>query len=718
MSGALMERINMVFEHIWKGGVINDSSLHVGYEPLLPPGDAPWWSERNGGRAAAHPMEIMLYAPSPPPGEEPPEAENMRAQRKKLAAGVASKLRSMIENGVEIWDKGIPGFRPLKWSDVAVLVRARTAYPEIEEAFEESGVPFAFDLSREFINRGEVRDLIAYIRALDRPDDELALAGWMESPFSGMPQGAGLKLVLTAREASGALKTEFGAEYPEQAERLEHLRRTARLISPSRAVSALLEDESWIAAYPKHNRNRVRANIRRGVEILSEYEASCGRNLASCADYLRRELRSGEPIEEPGQFAGGEDALRVMTVHSSKGLEFPVVVLMFMEALRRNDSKSGTAFVSRSLGAVSRKLPDGAPSVRHAWHKAIEDAEEAEESARMLYVAMTRAQERLICCGLPEKTNPRGEDWLSMLLAANDKNGSPIPVEYTGGECAASSRRNEQEKISEGGDGGHEPAVWSAKPRAAALSATAYSLLSWCPVSYRIRYRQGRELKWERQGAPGGGSELGTLTHWILSKWDFELPSLKTFLPDEIPPGGMESELTEIPPKLRHIWRRGVNRASCRRWLEDFAASPACDELRKALASGTLQREVAFSVGLGGVNMVGGIDVFWEDSSGCHVRDWKITSEEDAPHEMYDAQVEFYAMACRVSHPGAKIDAGLIYLRSEDSGAEIRRITRWDELSLAIRNAAREASSAEIRRRGDCSRCPFGSCCTHRHYSH
>jgi ATP-dependent exoDNAse (exonuclease V) beta subunit len=710
MSGALMDRVNMVFGHIWRDGVIRGASPPVPYEPLLPPDDAQWWGERNGGRSPRNPMEIILYRQKKEDAEEEEQREGVGEQRKKLALGLATRLVSMIDGGAEVWDKDSSSFRPMKWGDVAVLTRTRTSYPQLEEAFGEAGVPFTFDHSRDYINRGEVRDLIAFLSLLDRPDDELALAGWMESPFSGIAQGAGMEAASRARANGTPMTDEFERAHPAESARLAHLRRAARFISPSKAVGALLEDDSWLASYPERNRDRVLANVRRGVEMLAEYESSCGRNLASCADYLRREMRSGEAIDEPGAPSNGGDAVRVMTVHSSKGLEFPAVALMFMESTGRGNSRDGAAFVSRSLGAIPRALPDGSPSARRAWHRAIEEAEEAEESERMLYVAMTRAQDILLCCGLRDKMSKDGSDWMSMTLAANYENGEQVPVTYADGE----SPRGRQEASSPEKPPRERPKLpaWGAVPRVAMLSATAYSLLSWCPAAYRIRYRQGRELKWERRGADSrGGADLGTLTHWILSRWDFRAGSLEAYLPGEMSDAAARGEITEIPPKLRHVWRVRSNRDACRGWLEAFSASEAGAELREALESGALAREVAFSVETGGVNIVGGIDVFWTDDRGCHVRDWKITPEDDAPHEMYQAQIEFYAAACRAARPELDVDAGLIYLRDPGRAPDIRAVEDWDSLTHRIQEAAGEAASSGITRRGDCARCPFAPSC-------
>jgi ATP-dependent exoDNAse (exonuclease V) beta subunit len=374
------------------------------------------------------------------------------------------------------------------------------------------------------------------------------------------------------------------------------------------------------------------------------------------------------------------------------------------------------AAASRYMGAIARKLPDGEASVRYGWHEAIEESEETDEDERLLYVAMTRAQERLVCCGMPEFADKRGLDWLSMVTAASERNGNPFPVSFVDLHPEDATHREEKDASGEQVPCEQALAVEPRKtrswtPRLATLSATAYSLISWCPHAYRIRYRQGRELRWGKSSGDGpGGAELGTMTHWILQQWDFDPRSLASLLPDETAGDDVKRALTEIPSHIRHIWRRRANRNACRRRLEDFADAPGSAELRLAMKNGTLRREVAFFVKSDCVNLVGSIDVFWHDGTGCHIRDWKITEEDDAPSELYAAQLEFYAAACKTVHPRSPVDAGLIYLR--DSGRQISYggMDDWETIRARIRDAA-ETAIAGGTKRGDCARCPFASNC-------
>ena len=135
-----------------------------------------------------------------------------------------------------------------------------------------------------------------------------------------MPSGLALELKELSRHNGTSLPEEFEKNRPEEALELARVRNIATFRAPSAALGTLLEDDRWLVAYPIASRARVLANVERGVELAEAYEDSCGRALPACAEYLERELRAGAKMEEPeGAFDDG-DALRVMTVHASKGL--------------------------------------------------------------------------------------------------------------------------------------------------------------------------------------------------------------------------------------------------------------------------------------------------------------------------------------------------------------------------------------------------------------
>jgi ATP-dependent exoDNAse (exonuclease V) beta subunit len=749
MSGRLMERVNLVFSNLWEKGVMEIDGPVVRYEPLRPPTDAPWWEERNGPDAPRHPLEIILYNP----GEGTDGAAELAPEKRRgLAEGIARRLISLVGgDGAEpakIWDKGALALRPVSWRDITILVPTRTSYQSIEDAFENAGIPVVISRNMGYFNRGEVQDIVNLLRLLDMPDEGYALTCWLESPFSGVKPGTALALISRAREAGGSLRSLFGlfeSSCPGEAERLISLRRTARLVGPAGALLSLLEAPSWLPAYSENARQRVLANLRKGVEIAMEYESSMGRSLPACADYLGHSMRGSAGTEEPDMSSEELDAVRVMTVHASKGLEFPVVLLV-SDSDRLKKKGRARAMVSRTLGLVPARIPsmDGHgsltsskdKSVTAKWHEFIEAEEEKSEDERLMYVAMTRAQDYLICCGIlngPDVTDTGG--WIAKIISAGAGNDDIFPVTVIGGDGEHGAARTAwphgsltSQKPNPNGREAQDANMFPCDtslgnirilPRLAKFSASAYSMISWCPLAYRRRYRQGIGLKWELPDGDGyGGADLGSLAHWVLTRWDLDPATLSEHLPsqEESDSDDIKKAQAEVPAYLRPTFSSARKRMALRSWLGDFAETDECGQLRALKSNGLLRQEIEFSVKLGETRLAGSMDLFWEDEDGCHVRDWKITREGGAPIELYEKQLYFYALACRTVHPDSKVDAGLIYLRPEgrlsDGKSGVFDVRDWDGLAKDVEASASAAVVGPFEPRQDrCGVCPFRSSC-------
>lgn len=707
MNGAMMDGIDAVFGNLWRDGVIGGGEVPlVRYDSLKHPADEPWWTKRNGSLCPSRPLELLLHVQ----GDREDGGRHgfgKEDKRRIVASGVARRLRDLVESGEAVWDKSPadgtpPAFRPMSWKDVSILVPTRTSYPVLERAFEDAGIPVVFDGGRKLLARGEVRDIVNLLRLLDKPGDEYALAGWIESPFSGLEPGFAAVLVDEAilrggpsgRVAAGSIVALFAEKCPVEAARLERLRRVARFDSPSAALFPLLEDLAWLDRYEPHLRLQVLANVHRNIDIVREYERSVDKSLSACADYLGREMREASEAEEPGFRENGRDAVRVMTIHASKGLEFPVVVLMEIDAKAKR-SGSERVLPSRLFGVVSSKLPRFSPtgglqketfqSTTARCHSYMEEEESRREEERLLYVAMTRAKERLICCGsvrqeeeteVPYAATKERSSWLDWILAANGASGDPFPVNFID-ETAVEERP--VRASSESGSGmdvsvtqRKSPPSFKGDPRLARFSASAYALVSWCPMAYRMRYRQGMELKWEMPDGDGyGGADMGTLAHWVMREWDFDPETLEKYLPLALEKKDLRRVSSNVPTDLLPVFESGAVRRVVREWLEAFACTEDCAALRRLFLRGVLSKERSFRVPFAGTRLVGSIDLYWEDDEGFHIRDWKITPEESAPEALYLRQIYFYSLAASLASPenmSRRADMGLIYLRPGDSG--------------------------------------------------
>lgn len=724
MNGPLIEYGNALFQNLWEKGVC--SGENIPYDPLLAPVDAPMWPRRNPKEHESTPSLEALIAvhsaqikPAPSAGQK----------REALYEALAERFVELKESQTPIWDKRLKdpstgemgAFRPAQWGDFCVLAPSRTSYAPLEDAFDRHGIPAVFLANQSYYSRGEVLDLVHVLNALENPTHPLPLAGWMASPFSGLPPHCAVQFLQKAHEEGLPLHEVLKREEPRTWGRLNALRRIALLDAPSSALSELLNEPLWLRAFSGDARRRAYANVRRGVQLVREYENAMGRTLAGCADYLASELKKSAVQEEPEVFDVDAQVVRVMTMHASKGLEFPIVALAGLEQLVNRPARSRSV-ASLHCGVTFSALPDflipkeDVPPtiVTSPLHAFLEKQEEIEERQRLFYVAVTRAQERVLLCGLAKE----GEDgsvvapgsMLEWFLESTLCDAQKVRyIAVTGEE----EKRRHAEKITEKNKIKTLALPVMKDSPLSRLSASAYALLRWCPRAYRLRYRQGRELIWELPDGDGiGGADLGSLAHYILERWDFDPQTLNYWLPKDLDQEALEAKKRILPSFLRAEYHNNRSREALREWLLAFAAGDTARELRQQLEKRTLKRERPFRARCGESIFIGSIDLCWE-ADGLHIRDWKITPEQSAPQELYESQLLFYGGACHIMMPGKVRDIGLLYLRPNSTGPSLVHIAGidWGAVVRDMHDAAQEATGELAPNRAHCSRCPWRNSC-------
>ena len=393
--------------------------VNAAFAPLLGSG----FTALVAGRG---PDELRLFAPDPPEeprvellacetsGWEEREAElglaGLAAQpwRRAEARAVAARLRAEVD------DAG----RALH--DLVVLVRATSSLRLYEQALEEQGLPTYVVGGRGYWSQEQVRDGIAYLSLLANPHDEAALYAALSSPFCGVGTDA-LVLLSEAGRTGGegawaALRQAAGdpgcwlADLPaDESGRLVAFARFAageRLRAERLGVEVLLERAIATTGYDlailaRAGGDRRLANLRKLMRLAREYERSEGRDLRGFLTYAvgqdLAEAREGEAALE----SEGLDAVRLMTIHRAKGLEFPVVCVADLGRAGMTARERLLIAPDGTAGLKFATLAGGDP-VPALGHDRIADqlaAAEAAEERRLLYVAATRAEERLILSG-------------------------------------------------------------------------------------------------------------------------------------------------------------------------------------------------------------------------------------------------------------------------------------------------------------------------------
>jgi ATP-dependent helicase/nuclease subunit A len=341
--------------------------------------------------------------------------------------------------------------------EVAVLLRGTADIDCYEQALREHGLP-TLASAGAFWERQEIADLLAYLRALEDPADELALYGALASPFAGL---TATEIALLARTAGarGASVWETAREDSlaglsvharESLTRLCAWLGHERALAPELELGALIERAVESFRYTDSLRlladgDRRLANVRKLTELAREWERSEGRDLPGFLEdaAFQRGLGGGflatsEAIAEPDAPAGGDggagegvegdrhrDAIRLMSVHAAKGLEFDVVCVA---DLGRAPSAAVPDLLvdGERVGLRLLDLREGRSQPVLAYEELARERREAQaaEEDRIVYVAMTRARERLLLSGAVDfvawpKDRPGGAPigWLASALA-------------------------------------------------------------------------------------------------------------------------------------------------------------------------------------------------------------------------------------------------------------------------------------------------------------
>ncbi len=320
--------------------------------------------------------------------------------------------------------------------DVVVLVRATTHLAAFERALEDRGVPTYVMGGRGYWSQQQVGDLRAYLAALANPLDDLALYTALASPLGGVSLDALVVLRAAAQKArvepwtllvelAGAsggqvalashgngsagraqvLADQLGERAAERARAFARLLAEERAAAPRASLETLIDRGVTRSGYDLHllaqpSGRRRMANVRKLMRLAREFEAEEGRDLRRFIDYVaeRDELgdRQGEAPLEPEDV----QAVRLMTVHRAKGLEFPVVCVADLGKPGREDRSALQISDDGAVGISLAQLGGGSvASTRLTEIRERQRLADEEEEKRVFYVAATRAERRLILSG-------------------------------------------------------------------------------------------------------------------------------------------------------------------------------------------------------------------------------------------------------------------------------------------------------------------------------
>jgi ATP-dependent exoDNAse (exonuclease V) beta subunit len=315
-----------------------------------------------------------------------------------VRAAEADELVDMIARvGDEKWPVGDDG-RPAERRDICILVPSRTTLPALERALDRRGVPYRVESSSLVYGSSEVRELLNVLRAIDDPTDELALVASLRSPWFG----CGDDDLVEFRAAGGRWDLrhpgadELGADHPvlEGIASLRRLHDQRWWRDASGLISqVLVERRAFELGLDERRPRDAWRRLRFVVDQARAFTDAYGTDLRRYLAWAELQSADDARVVESVLPESDDDAVRIMTIHAAKGLEFPVVALA---GLGTEDRRAIGVDVLWGDDGPQVKLKKGSVSDGYQEAADREDQRQAEEQLRLLYVASTRARDHLI----------------------------------------------------------------------------------------------------------------------------------------------------------------------------------------------------------------------------------------------------------------------------------------------------------------------------------
>ena len=331
--------------------------------------------------------------------------EKMRAgELRELEAGDVARTIDHIRTDPADWpvlDEKTGEWRPARLADVTVLLPTRTSLPYLRAALDSREIPYRLNTGTLVYDTQEVHDALAALRAVDDPTDELSLVTALRSPLYACADTdlftfhhAGGRWDLRRREPPDGL----AADHPVPAA-LAHLRTLWEQrwwLRPSALLDRLLvERAAFVLAFGEGRAAEVWGRLRFLTDQARAFEEAGGGGLRAFLEWADLQRSDSARAHEPILPETDDDAVRVMTIHGAKGLEFPITVVSGMTT-KPSGRRGGVSVVWNDEGTPEVRLRKDIGTANHDPRADLEAEMDVYEKLRLLYVACTRARDHLV----------------------------------------------------------------------------------------------------------------------------------------------------------------------------------------------------------------------------------------------------------------------------------------------------------------------------------
>ncbi|HEY5561761.1 MAG TPA: helicase-exonuclease AddAB subunit AddA [Clostridiaceae bacterium] len=349
--------------------------------------------------------------------QEEEQVDNIQLE----ARFIGKRIKELITEGFQIYDKNQKKYRKLQYRDIVILLRATKRWSEsFMEELKLLAIPVYSDGATGYFETIEVKTVISLLQIIDNPLQDIPLLAVLHSPIFSFTPGELIDMRALNRDMSFYNLLQLGRNESEKIDqfltKLEGYREKAKYMPIDELIWYIYADTAYmgyVSAMPSGLQRR--ANLRILFQRAKQFEETSYKGLFNFINFIERLKKSSTDLGSAKILGENENLVRIMSIHKSKGLEFPVV---FLSGIGKNFNKSdskGKILLHKTIGIGA----DFVDLVKRITHSTIIKntikkkimVENLSEELRVLYVAMTRAKEKLIITGAVKDIESSIERW-------------------------------------------------------------------------------------------------------------------------------------------------------------------------------------------------------------------------------------------------------------------------------------------------------------------
>ena len=361
------------------------------------------------------------------------EGDNQKEERVEdvvlEARFVAKKIKELIDSKYQVVDKKL-GKRDIKYKDISILLRSMTGVANIyEKEISELGIPVYSDSSGEYLQSIEIETIMSLLRIINNPMQDIPLVTVMRSPIGNFTDNELIEIRMNDRNSNfyDALTKTDTPKVKKFLGLLEELREDEQYMALDEWIWNIYIKTgymNYVSLMP--NGNLRVSNLKMLFERAKQYESASFKGLFNFINFIDKIKFNSEDLTSAKIIGENENVVRIMSIHKSKGLEFPVVILagtgkqfnfqdLNEKILLDQDLGIGPQYINSERHIEFKTLAKKALSIK-AKNEAIS------EEMRVLYVALTRAKEKLIVVGRQKDVNKKMSDKQKVLEIYSEDN--------------------------------------------------------------------------------------------------------------------------------------------------------------------------------------------------------------------------------------------------------------------------------------------------------